>query len=105
MACKRELIYTPNAEEDLREIMDYLVFEFGSETLERFLLKVKDFNEIIVSQPRVFAYFIKTKNIYKHSISKSFFLYQVTRKTVFVIAILDGRMNPKAIKKVARKRL
>ncbi len=105
MGYKRKLIYTPNAEEDLSGVVEYLALEFGSQTLNQFLLKVKDFNEIIVSQPRVFAYFIKSKNIHKHSISKSFFLYRVTRKIVFVIAILDGRMNPKSIKNIARKRL
>ena len=102
----KQLVITKQTDADLLNITSYLQSEWGNKVVDDFLTELTDFYQFVVLQPRAFAYYIKSENIRKHTVKNiNLILYRVTRTRIEIIAIIDGRMNPKAIKNVARKRL
>ena len=102
----KKLVITQQTDADLIDITNYLQSEWGNKVADDFLTDLTDFYKVVVLQPRAFAYYIKSKNIRKHTVKNiNLVLYRITRTRIEIIAILDGRMNPQTIKKITRKRM
>ncbi len=102
----RQLVVTRYADEDILNITSYLQQEWGNKVAENFLAELLDFYQLVVLQPKSFTYYIKSKNIRKFSMKNvNLILYRLKRTKIEIIAVIDGRKQPSAIKKLTRNRL
>ncbi|MBC7721367.1 MAG: type II toxin-antitoxin system RelE/ParE family toxin [Pedobacter sp.] len=59
---KRDIILSPQAENDLEKIYAYLAEEWGETVLTNFVATLNDFLFIVAYHPRMFAYINKNLN-------------------------------------------
>lgn len=102
---RKEVVLSPQAENDILELMDYLHVTWGQKIASFFLSRLLQFYAVIALNPRLFPFYNKKKNIRKYNISKHTLLfYRNRRKTVAIIAVFDARQSPATIKKSIVKR-
>ncbi|MBS4063577.1 MAG: type II toxin-antitoxin system RelE/ParE family toxin [Chitinophagaceae bacterium] len=100
----KTVIVSPQAEEDLKDLYEYLFTEFGKETLEKFHQKWLDFLKVVSCHPRLFPLLHKRKNLRKHAIhERTMVVYKPTRTAIEIVTLFNTRQNPKSLKKVIRK--
>jgi plasmid stabilization system protein ParE len=98
------VILSPQAEQDLEELYQYLFTEFGKTTLEKFHQKWLDFLKVVAVHPRLFPLLHKRKNLRKHAIhDKTLIVYKPTRNQIEIVTIFNTRQNPVRLKKITRK--
>ncbi len=103
---KKEVILSPQAEEDLEELYAYLFEEWGEAVLKKFVTELNDFLFIISYHPRMFAYLNKNLNIRKHTLYKhNLVVYKNGRKNIEIVAILSSHENPSTLRKKIKGRL
>ena len=102
----RQLVVTRYADEDILNITSYLKQEWGNKVAENFLAELLDFYQLVELQPKSSSFYIKSKNIRKFSMKNvNLILYRLKRTKIEIIAVIDGRKQPSAIKKLTRSRL
>ena len=103
---KREIILSPQAENDLENIYAYLVEEWGETVLINFVAALNDFLFIVAYHPRMFAYINKNLNLRKHLLYKhNLVVYKNTRRNIEIVAILNAHENPTKLNKTLRTRV
>lgn len=101
---KRNVIISPQAKEDILNIIVYLKEHWGQNVIDEFLQKLETFYRIISLNPRLFGYYNKSRNIRKYAISKQHIIYYRCRKNAIeIITVFDGRQNPVKLKKIVRR--
>jgi len=60
---RKVVIISPQAKEDIDNILSYLSQNWNQEVIEKFLEKLELFYFIVSINPRLFGYFNKQKNI------------------------------------------
>lgn len=105
MASKAKIvILSPQAEEDLRELYDYLFTEFGKSTLEKFHQKWLDFLKVVSFHPRLFPLLYKRKNLRKHAIhERTLIVYKPSKQAIEIVTIFNTRQSPARLKKLIKK--
>ncbi|MBP9214445.1 MAG: type II toxin-antitoxin system RelE/ParE family toxin [Chitinophagaceae bacterium] len=102
----KQLVVTRYADEDILNITSYLKQEWGNKVAENFLAELLDFYQLVELQPKSFSFYIKSKNIRKFSMKNvNLILYRLKKTKIEIIAVIDGRKQPSAIKKLTRSRL
>ena len=102
---KKEIIISPQAEEDLDKIYNYLKQEWGDKTLQNFIIKFNAFLQIISYHPRIFPYFNKKLNLRKHIVyKKNLIVYKNARTAIQIVAIFNSFQNPKKLKQITKQR-
>lgn len=104
MALKgKSVIISPQAEEDLKDLYDYLLREFGKSTLQRFHQKWLDFLNVVSFHPRLFPLLNKRKNLRKHAIhERTLVVYKSSRTKIEIVTLFNTRKNPLGLKKTIR---
>ena len=105
MASKaKTVIISPQAEEDIEELYEYLFTEFGKATLEKFHEKWLNFLKVVAVYPRLFPLLHKRKNLRKHAIhDKTMIVYKPSRNQIEIVTLFNTRQNPVRLKNIIRK--
>ena len=89
---RKVVIISPQAKEDIDNILSYLSQNWNQEVIEKFLEKLELFYFIVSINPRLFDYFNKQKNIRKYAITKhNIIYYRIKKKEVQIITVFDVR--------------
>ena len=106
MAVRHEpkmVIISPQAREDIINILSYLSLNWNQEVIDEFLQKLETFYFIVSVNPRLFGYFNKQKNIRKYAITRqNIIYYRNKRKEVQIITVFDARQNPSKLKTILK---
>ena len=99
----KPVIISPQAKEDITNILSYLVRNWDQKVVDEFLQKLQLFYYIISMNPTVFGYYNKSRNIRKYALTKhNIIFYRNKRKAVEVITVFDGRQDPARLKNILR---
>lgn len=94
---------SPQAKEDITNILSYLTLNWNQEVVDEFLQKLETFYFIVSVNPRLFGYFNKQKNIRKYAITRqNIIYYRNKRKEVQIITVFDGRQHPSKLKRALK---
>ena len=97
------VIISPQAREDIINILSYLSLNWNKEVIDEFLQKLETFYFIVSVNPRLFGYFNKQKNIRKYAITRqNIIYYRNKRKEVQIITVFDARQNPSKLKTILK---
>ncbi len=97
------VIISPQAKEDIVNILSYLSLNWNQEVVDEFLQKLETFYFIVSVNPRLFGYFNKQKNIRKYAITRqNIIYYRNKRKEVQIITVFDARQNPSKLKTILK---
>ena len=106
MAVRHEpkmVIISPQAREDIINILSYLSLNWNQEVIDEFQQKLETFYFIVSVNPRLFGYFNKQKNIRKYAITRqNIIYYRNKRKEVQIITVFDARQNPSKLKTILK---
>ena len=99
----KPVIISPQAKEDINNILSYLSQNWSQKVVDEFLQKFEVFFYIISINPKIFGYYNKRRNIRKYALTKQNIIYYRNRKNaVEIITIFDGRKHPSKLKKIIR---
>jgi plasmid stabilization system protein ParE len=99
----KPVIISPQAKEDITQILSYLSQNWNQKVVDEFLQKLQLFYYIISISPQVFGYYNKSRNIRKYALTKqNIIYYRNRREAVEVITVFDGRQNPAKLKNILR---
>jgi plasmid stabilization system protein ParE len=97
------VIISPQAREDIINILSYLSLNWNQEVIDEFLQKLETFYFIVSVNPRLFGYFNKQKNIRKYAITRqNIIYYRNKRKEVQIITVFDVRQHPSKLKRILK---
>ena len=92
---RKQIVISPEAKEDLQNILSFLAENWGNHMVQEFLQKLNTFYYIVSVNPRLFGYYNKSKNIRKYLISRqNIIYYRIRKKEVQIITVFDTRQNP-----------
>ena len=101
---RKKIIISPEAKEDLKNILSFLTENWGDQVVQEFLQKLNTFYYIVSVNPRLFGYYNKSKNIRKYLISRqNIIYYRIRNKEVQIITVFDTRQNPSKLRKKIKK--
>lgn len=99
----KPVIISPQAKEDINNILYYLSQNWNQKVVDEFLQKLKVFYYIISINPRLFGYYNKRKNIRKYALTKQNIIYYRNRREVVeIITVFDGRQHPNKLENILR---
>ena len=99
----KKVIISPQAKEDINNILFYLSQNWNQKSIDNFLKKLEIFYYLISINPRLFGYFNKKQNIRKYAITKQNIIYYRNKKDeVQIITVFDVRQQPAKLKKLLR---
>ena len=99
----KPVIISPQAKEDIKNILAYLTQNWNQKVVNEFLQKLEVFYYIISFNPGIFGYYNKRRNIRKYSITKQNIIYYRNRRTAIeIITVFDGRQDPSKLKKIIK---
>ena len=97
----KPVVISPQAKEDIQNILLYLKEHWTQKSIEEFLQKLEIFYSVISLNPRLFGYYNKRENIRNYALTKQNIIYYRNRKSVIeIITVFDGRQNPKKLKPI-----
>ena len=97
------VIISPQAKEDIDNILSYLAENWNQKVVDDFITKIEIFYYLVSINPRMFGYFNKKKNIRKYAITKqNIIYYRNKRDEVQIITVFDVRQKPSKLKKLLR---
>jgi len=97
---RRKIVISPEAKEDIENILSYLNKNWGNSIVQEFLQKLNTFYYIVSVNPRLFGFYNKSKNIRKYLISRqNIVYYRINNNEVQIITIFDTRQNPSKLRK------
>lgn len=100
---QKTVIISPQAKEDIDNILFYLSQSWNQKVVDDFLKKLEIFYYLVSINPRLFGYFNKQKNIRKYVITKQNIIYYRNKeKEVQIITVFDVRQQPSKLKKLLR---
>ena len=98
------IVISPQAKEDILNILRYLQESWSQKTTDNFLQKLEIFYSIISINPNLFGYYNRTKGIRKYALTKQNIIYYRSRKNIIeIITVFDSRQNPKKLKTIIKK--
>jgi len=100
MALKPKPIFiSDTAKADYRRIVIEIEPLLSKKSFESFIGKFERFLVQVAFNPRIFGYYLKSRNIRKFSLSKyHMVLYRVRKNDIEIITIVYSRQNPFTIK-------
>lgn len=92
----RSIFWSPRSKLDYIKLLDYLLEEWGHESVKKFnTLRVKSLDQIS-ENPELYQATIKRRNIRRCVISKQTSLYyRVKKREIELITLFDTRQHPK----------
>jgi len=99
-----QIVISPQAKQDLTNILQYLEQNWSQKSIENFLQKLEAFYSIISINPNLFGYYNRKKRIRKYALTKQNIIYYRSRKNAIeIITVFDSRQNPKKLKTIIKK--
>lgn len=99
MESNNEIIWSSEAKDDLENITDYLMVNWGIDVTSRFLLHTEKIIGRIAINPKQFPIFSRHKRIRKCVLTKqNSIFYRVKVGKVEIVRIFDTRQNPNKLK-------
>ncbi len=100
---KQTINISPQAKEDISNILIYLKNNWGQNFVDDFLQKLRTFYHIISINPKLFGYHSKRLKIRKYVITKqNIIFYRIRNTEVEIITVFDCRQNPIKLKKIIK---
>ena len=93
------IIISERAENNLDNIVNYLLIEWNEKAKDYFLIRLKKIVNLLSINPYMFQEYSKKKRIRKCLITKhNAMYYRIVENTVEIITIHDSSRNPKVLK-------
>ncbi|SRR6056297_2114535 len=95
MKLNKKIIWSPDAKEDLENITDYLMFQWGIEVTAKFLFHTDKIIVQLAKNPKQYPIFSCQKRIRKCVLTKqNTIFYRLKDEKVEIVRIFDTRQNP-----------
>jgi plasmid stabilization system protein ParE len=95
----REIIWSPLADEDLGDILEYLAKEWNQEVIIRFLRKIDLVTNQIAKLPNQFPIINRKLGVRKCVVTKQNTLfYRENEKKIEILRLYDTRQDPKKLR-------
>ena len=92
------LIWSDEAIEGLKDIIDYLKWKFSEKDIRKFAKKFDKQIELIRKNPELFPLSSHSKSIRKTTVSKLTSIYfQIENDKIKIISVFDNRKNPDSL--------
>lgn len=99
MAYPKRIIWSPSAQSDLENIIDYLMYSWGKKVTSKFLNRMTNLTRQIAINPEQYPVIHQKLNIRKCVLTKqNTHFYRMKNNQVEIIRIYDTRQNPKNLK-------
>jgi plasmid stabilization system protein ParE len=96
---RRIIIWTPEADADIAQILFYLDKNWDNRVALRFLDKLDNLLFLIQANPFQFPLFIKSHNVRKCVLTtQNSLYYQFNEYKIYILRIYDNRQNPQTLK-------
>jgi plasmid stabilization system protein ParE len=93
-----QVIWSPAAEKDLENVLDYLHSKWNNRVLNRFLNRIDDCVGIIMEDPKIFPIINQELNIRKCVVTMHNTLYyRESDSSIQIIRLFDSRQDPKKL--------
>ena len=94
-----KLIWTEEALNGLKEIIDYLERKFSEKDVKKFVKKFDKQIEIIKSKPETFSFSPKSKTVRRAIVAKlTSIYYRIDGDVINLVTIYDNRKDPKNLR-------
>jgi hypothetical protein len=88
------IVYTKRSDADAIVIKKYLLYKFTQKEVEKFYDLLRIFENVVTIFPKLYPRSLKGKNIHRAVLSKQLSVfYKMTKDKIFVVAILDNRVD------------
>ena len=99
MEFNKKVIWSPSAKEDVENISSYLIFNWNTTVLLRFLLKLDRIINQIVINPKQFPLINSKLQIRKAVITtQNTLFYRIKNQNIEIVRIYDTRQDPIKLK-------
>jgi plasmid stabilization system protein ParE len=96
---KRDVIWSPVAEKDLFDVLEYLSNNWPENIKQTFFNRIEYSIELIAHNPNIFPTINRAKKIKKCVLSSQNTLYyRFSLRKIEIIRIFDSRQNPEKLK-------
>jgi plasmid stabilization system protein ParE len=96
MESKIKIIWSPEAKQDMENILDYLMFRWGIAVTSRFLFHTEKIINQIAKNPKQYPVFFYPKRIRKCVLTKqNTIYYRLINEKIEIVRVFDTRQNPK----------
>lgn len=94
-----QIIWSPAAEADLENVLNYLKENWSKRILIKFINKVEDTTALLVEDPALFPIINQELNIRKCVLTnQNTMFYRASKSKIEIIRLFDTRQNPKKLK-------
>ena len=94
-----QIIWSPDAEADLENVLNYLKENWSKRILVKFINKVEDTTALLVEDPTLFPIINQELNIRKCVLTnQNTMFYRASKSKIEIIRLFDTRQNPKKLK-------
>ena len=94
----KQIIWSPAAEKDAEQILDFINTKWSKRVAAKFLNKLDDNIRLISEDPMLFPIIEDNLGIRKCVVTKQNSLfYRISNETIEVIRLFDTRQNPKSL--------
>jgi len=95
----RAVVWSPAAENDFEDILDYLQNNWSDKAINKFIDKVDDYIQLIRKDAKLFPIIHTELQIRKCVVTKQNTLYyRETHSTIEIVRLFDTRQDPKKLK-------
>lgn len=99
MESHRNVIWSPSAKEDLENIIDYLLHNWSTQIVQKFLNRLTRIINQITINPKQFPLVHPDLKIRKCVITKqNTIFYRLKKNKIEIVRIFDTRQNPQKLK-------
>jgi plasmid stabilization system protein ParE len=94
----KQIIWSPAAEKDAEQILDFINTKWSKRVAAKFLNKLDDNILLISEDPKLFPIIEDNLGVRKCVVTKQNSLfYRVSDETIEIIRLFDTRQNPKSL--------
>ncbi len=95
----KDIIWSPLAEKDLENILEYLAANWNQKVIVRFLIKIDFVSSQIAKSPQQFPLINKKFQVRKCVVTKQNTLFYREKETrIEILRLYDTRQNPRKLK-------
>lgn len=91
----KQIKFTAIAQLQLKNIVEYVIREFGETAAEKFLQSLQKKLNDIASQKISYRYFYKSKQVRYFVLKRNYILYTETKTSISVVGIYGFKQNVK----------
>ncbi|PCI97893.1 MAG: hypothetical protein COB15_06860 [Flavobacteriales bacterium] len=94
----KQIIWSPAAEKDAEQILDFINTKWNKRVTAKFLNKLDDNIRLISETPKLFPVIEDNLGVRKCVVTKQNSLfYRISNETIEIIRLFDTRQNPKSL--------